>query len=315
MPRSSSAASISASMATRSASSRLHVALAALLQRVARVLAAGALGEVVGLLVAPAGDVVLEEPARRRPARRSPRRSGRPRGPASPSAGSSRIIWPSLLALPSREQVLALDLLVVLELGLEEAGHLHGGAGRARDAHPERSSDLKIFSMRRRPPGSPRSPGGRPPSRCRRDSGARGRWFRGARRAVAVRRRARAPGSRSGDVRRRSSAKLVVRVVAERLLPAIGPACQQSPLGLPRFLSRSPAVGESVEELAHVGFGASERLQHEDLLERAFLEVEDHRVPGRGDDLVGSTSAGTSRGSRRGCPWADRRSPWSPRPR
>src|SRR5262249_47243569 len=34
------------------------------------------------------------------------------------------------------------------------------------------------------------------------------------------------------------------------------------------------------EGLTDVGFRASEGLEHEDLLERAFLEIEDHRVPG-----------------------------------
>src|SRR4029453_1048270 len=44
-----------------------HVPAEALLQRVARVLAPGALGEVVRLLVPAAGDVVLEQPAHPRP--------------------------------------------------------------------------------------------------------------------------------------------------------------------------------------------------------------------------------------------------------
>ena len=45
----------------------------------------------------------------------------------------SRTIWPSWLALPSRLRRDALDLLVVLELGLEEPDHLDRRAGRAGD--------------------------------------------------------------------------------------------------------------------------------------------------------------------------------------
>ena len=99
--------------------------------------------------------------------------------------------------------------------------------------------------------------------------------------------RSRGLGSRSGDVRRRRSGEARCRVVDERA-PASGSSrhAQQSPLRLaevPQQVAGGRRVGE---ELAHVGLGAAERLQHEDLLQRALLEVEDHRVPGRRDDLV-----------------------------
>jgi hypothetical protein len=42
-------------------------------------------------------------------------------------------------------EVLALDLLVVLQLGLEEARHLHGGAGGARD--PDRGEVIGLEDL------------------------------------------------------------------------------------------------------------------------------------------------------------------------
>ena len=58
-----------------------------------------------------------------------------------------RTIWPSWLALPSRRELAALDLLVVLELELEELDHLHGRAGGAGDGHAEWRSAGNTFSI------------------------------------------------------------------------------------------------------------------------------------------------------------------------
>ena len=53
------------------------------------------------------------------------------------------------LALPSRRARLALDLLVVLELDLEELHHLDRGSAAPAMATPEKSSAGNTFSMRR----------------------------------------------------------------------------------------------------------------------------------------------------------------------
>ena len=90
--------------------------------------------EVVGLLVAAAGDVVLEEPPHARAARRSRRRSGTTTRPCIAVGQVHPDHLAELVGLALEGEVLALDLLVVLELGLEQAGHLHGGAGGAGDA-------------------------------------------------------------------------------------------------------------------------------------------------------------------------------------
>src|SRR3989449_8452512 len=57
-----------------------------------------------------------------------------PRSTLFPYTTLFRSHLPELVGLAVEREVVALDLLVVLELGLEELGHLHGGAGRARDA-------------------------------------------------------------------------------------------------------------------------------------------------------------------------------------
>src|SRR5207244_2191924 len=111
-----------------------HVALPELLERITRVLRARALGVEVGLLVAAAGDVVLEQPAQSRLLVEA--REDRDHDQALHRGGQ---VHPDHLTQPVRlalqREVLALDLLVVLELGLEELRHLHGRAGGAGDAH------------------------------------------------------------------------------------------------------------------------------------------------------------------------------------
>ena len=76
------------------------------LDPVAGVDAARAVGLEVGLLVLAAGDVVAEDPAAARGGRRSRRRAGRPRSPASPRAGwpapAGRAGWPCPRARGSR---------------------------------------------------------------------------------------------------------------------------------------------------------------------------------------------------------------------
>src|SRR5262245_14023644 len=42
-----------------------------------------------------------------------------------------------------------------------------------------------------------------------------------------------------------------------------------------------------VEQAPNEGLGAPQRLQHEDLLQRTFLQVEEDRVPRRRDDVLG----------------------------
>ena len=98
----------------------------------AGVQAARAGGDVVLLLVAAAGDVVLEQP----PLATALVVAGEDRHDAEPCMAAGRLlrtIWPSWLALPSRLSGVALDLLVVLELQLEELDHLDGRTGRAGD--------------------------------------------------------------------------------------------------------------------------------------------------------------------------------------
>src|SRR3989475_4256631 len=110
-----------------------HVALPELLERVAGVVGAGPLRVVVGLLVAAAGDVVLEEPpdARFLVVAREDRHDHE-------TLHRGRQVHADHLAepvgLPLEREVLTLDLLVVLELGLEEPGHLRRGPGRTGDA-------------------------------------------------------------------------------------------------------------------------------------------------------------------------------------
>ncbi len=101
-------------------------------ERAARVLPAGAGRVVVRVLVAAADRVVAEDP---------------PGGPATVEAGEQRDDDEALhrhrevrfdhlrelVGLAFEAEHLALDLLVVLELGLEEAHHVDGRAGRARD--------------------------------------------------------------------------------------------------------------------------------------------------------------------------------------
>src|SRR2546421_497046 len=54
----------------------------------------------------------------------------------------------------------------------------------------------------------------------------------------------------------------------------------------PRDVAPEIAGGRRLgEQSPHVRLGTPQRLEHEDLLERSFLEVEDHRVPGSRDDL------------------------------
>ena len=110
-----------------------QVALEALLERVPRVLAPRALGEVVRLLVAATRDVVLEEPPRPR-ALVEAGEDGDDHEPLHRHRQVHPDHLAELVGLAVQRQVLALDLLVVLELGLEEAGHLHGRARGARDA-------------------------------------------------------------------------------------------------------------------------------------------------------------------------------------
>ena len=90
-----------------------------------------------------------------------------------------RTIWLSWLALPSRRELLALDLLVVLELELEELDHLDGRAGGAGDGDArvavgrEDLLDVAVADEVAR-----RWPAGRPPSPRRRRSGWPRRWCR-----------------------------------------------------------------------------------------------------------------------------------------
>ena len=155
------------------------------LDPVAGVDAAGAVGLEVGFLVLAAGDVVAEHPAACCGGRRSRRTAARPRSPAMAAGRLARTICASWLALPSRLQELALDLLVVLELHLEQAHHLDRRARRRRRWRRPRS----------RRPGTPspcagwrsgcrRWHGGRPPSPRRRRSGSRARWCRARSRAA-----------------------------------------------------------------------------------------------------------------------------------
>src|SRR2546428_10648515 len=100
-------------------------------------------------------------------------------------------------------------------------------------------------------------------------------------------------GNRCGESRRSRSLKL-------ELLYSRNRCCQRSsfiailvgagashPEAGPRDVAQQVGGRRRFrQELPHVCLGAAERLEHEDLLEGAFLEVEDDRVPGGRHDLV-----------------------------
>ena len=112
----------------------LEVASEAQLDHRAGVEHPGAGGGEVLLLVAPAGDVVLEQPARR-PAQVVAGEEGH-HGEAL--HGRREVVahhLAELVGLALEREVLALDLLVVLQLELEEGHHLDRGAGGTGDGH------------------------------------------------------------------------------------------------------------------------------------------------------------------------------------
>src|SRR6058998_1144533 len=184
-----------------------HVALPELLERVAGVVGAGPLRVVVGLLVAAARDVVLEEPpdARFLVVAREDRHDHE-------TLHRGRQVHADHLAepvgLPLEREVLTLDLLVVLELGLEEPGHLRRGPGRTGDADAAELVGLEDLldtpARDRKPAVACRSPAMMTPSRYRTDNtvvpcgGSRGA-------SVGA---GDAPGIRCGASRRSRSTKL-----------------------------------------------------------------------------------------------------------
>ena len=117
------------------------VAVAELHHR-AGVQAAGAGGGVVLLLVAPAGDVVLEQPARLA----ADVVAGEQGDDGEALHGRREVVAdhrPQLVGLALEGQDRPLHLLVVLELELEEPDHLHGRAGGARDPDPRQVVGLE----------------------------------------------------------------------------------------------------------------------------------------------------------------------------
>src|SRR5438445_8635309 len=163
---------------------------------------------------------------------------------------------------------------------------------------PDRSSALKIFSMRRIPTWSPaaawRSPAMMTPSRyrsastvvpCGTSSGAAG-CSRGGRAAAG-------DGNRCGESRRSRSLKLELPYSrnwccqCSSFIAILVGAGASHPEAGPRDVAQQVGGRRRFrQELPHVRLGAAERFQHEDLLEGAFLEVEDDRVPGGRHDLV-----------------------------
>ena len=129
---SSSAAANSDRSARSTASSRLEALAPERLDPVLGVDAAGAGGLEVALLVAAAGDVVAEHPAPR-PAlvvageQRHDHEALHRRGQVGPHELGE------LVGLALERERLALDLLVVLELGLEQLHHLRRRTGGARE--------------------------------------------------------------------------------------------------------------------------------------------------------------------------------------
>ena len=210
----------------------------------------GALGEVVGLLVAAAGDVVLEEPAHARPLVEA-REDGHHHQALHRHRQVHADHLAELVGLAVEREVLALDLLVVLELGLEEAGHLHGGTGRARDAHAGEVVGLE--DLLDAAVGDLVALAGLAVARHddavavaqREDRGAVGHPGHARRR----RPRARAPGSRCGDVAAQELGEARVRVVGEalaasdrRVMSAVADwACRGSSAGRRRWASRRRA--------------------------------------------------------------------------
>src|SRR5262249_17354050 len=128
----------------------VHVALEALLQRVTRVLASRALREILGLLVPPAGDVVLEQA----PDAGTLVEAGEDRHDHQALHRHRQVHadhLPELVGFAFEREVLALDLLVVLELCLEQPGHLHGrprGAGNADPGQIVGLEDLLDVAVR-----------------------------------------------------------------------------------------------------------------------------------------------------------------------
>ena len=197
-----------------------------LLERGARVLAARAGRRVVGLLVPAPRDVVVEDPSL---------------GAAQVVAGEDghdhealhrhREVHPDHLAelvrLALERQAVALHLLVVLELRLEQAGHLDGRPGRAGDR--DRGVLVGLVDLLDPPVGDLVALGGLPVAG---DDDAVGvaqrqdrRPGRDARQAVGIRmgRRARA-GARDEQVRRLLAQEVheaPVHVAPEETLPGL----------------------------------------------------------------------------------------------
>ena len=184
---SSSAAANNARIAQRDGVVERHVFGPARLDPVAGVDAARTLTLVVVFLVAAAGDVVGEHASHlavlvvageQRHDREALHRGGQ-------VAAHEQA---ELVGLALEAQHLALHLLVVLELGLEQLHHLDRGPGRARDRDAgevvgrEHLVDAAVGDR-----CSPPWPAGRPPSPRRRRSGSRPRSCRAARRPAAGR--------------------------------------------------------------------------------------------------------------------------------
>ena len=129
---SSSAAVNSAVRARSMVGSRSQVLAPAELQHGAGVQAAGARGGDLVLLVAAAGDVVLEEPAHAA----ADVEAGEQGHHREALHGRRQVVahhLPELVGLALEAERRALDLLVVLELELEQLDHLDGRARRAGD--------------------------------------------------------------------------------------------------------------------------------------------------------------------------------------
>jgi len=228
-----------------------HIPAPELLERVAGVLGPRALRVVVRLLVATAGDVILEEPAEpgllvEACEDRDDDKPLERRGQVHPYHLAQ------LVGLAVEREVVALDLLVVLQLRLEELGHLHGGAGGAGDADAREVVGLEdlLHPAARDLKARRRLTVARHDHALAVPEGEDGRAVGHGHRAVDARREARE------QVRRVTLEELHEArrgVVDERALPAAGRRIVRGtskahipPLGREMFLRRSAAVGDSV---------------------------------------------------------------------
>src|SRR5262245_20921151 len=137
----------------------------------------------------------------------------------------------------------------MLELGLEEASHLHSGTGRAGDADRRQVVGLEdlfdpavryLISLTRLPVAGHDDTVSLADREHRR---AMGNWRCPAIIGLDLEH----AGKEAGRNPAEQLGKTGIRVVEKSSLPGIAGHRQQSPPGLPRFLKRSAAVGDSAK--------------------------------------------------------------------